>query len=111
MTSAVDVYPNAVLEAMARGVPVVALPCEGGLAELAARGGLLLPDREVGTAADAVGELLASPEARERLRARGYEVAAEHTVDAVLTRLEELYRGALAETSDGMPTGPSVLRA
>ena len=69
------VYPLALLEAMARGVPVVAMRARGGLAEIAEEGGLHLPDREISTAADALrappllfrGALPASP-ARPRAR-------------------------------------------
>ena len=91
LTSAAETYSKAALEAMARGVPVVAMPCDGGLADLAARGGQLLADRGVTTAADAVAELLASSKQRERLRERGYEVAAQHSLDAVSNQLSALY--------------------
>lgn len=91
MTSSVEVLSNAALEAMARGVPVVAMPCEGGLSDLVERGGLLLADREISTAADAVAQLIKSSEARERLRARGRAVMAEYDLESVITKLEELY--------------------
>lgn len=106
-TSEIDVYPNAVLEAMARGVPVVAMACKGGLADLAVSGGHLLPDRGVTTAADAVAQLLESREARERLRARGYAVAAEHTPEVVLSKLGELYGprcGSVTKTEQSRET-------
>ncbi len=53
ITREAAVYPLALLEAMARGVPVVAMRARGGLAEIAEEGGLHLPDREISTAADA----------------------------------------------------------
>lgn len=97
MTSAAEPFGLAALEAMARRVPVVAMPCPGGLGDLVSRGGLLLPDRTVETAAGAVGELLRSPRAREELRARGAATAAGHAPERVLPELERLY-GALTSS-------------
>jgi len=97
MTSPVEIYPVAALEAMARGVPVVAMACAGGLADLATRGGLLLPDRETTTVVEALARLLASREERDELRARGHEVALTHAPETVLAMLNELYRSAEAE--------------
>jgi glycosyltransferase involved in cell wall biosynthesis len=91
-TSAVDTFGIASLEAMARSVPVVAMPCPGGLAELVERGGVLVRDRNPQTAADAVESLLASPGEHLRVASRGYEVAAEHTVEAALEGHLKMYR-------------------
>ena len=78
MTSSSEPFGIAGLEAIARGVPLVAMPCPGGLPELAELGGTLLPDRAIGTAADAVALLLSSTDARGLSRARGDAVVAEH---------------------------------
>ena len=96
MTSAVEPFGITALESMARGVPVVAMPCPGGLADLVARGGLLLEDRDVVRAADAVAALLASPERRAELRARGEEKVAAHTVERIFPVLERVYQESLA---------------
>ncbi|MGZ8695942.1 MAG: glycosyltransferase [Gaiellaceae bacterium] len=94
MTSLTETFGLAPLEAMARGVPVVAMPCAGGLADLAARGGLLLPDRKVTTAAEAVARLLRSRDERKQLRARGYQVARRHSPESVLSKFDMLYAAA-----------------
>ena len=91
MTSESEPFGLAALEAMARGVPVVAMPCPGGLAELVREGGLLLGDRTAATAADAIEELLESAESRARLRLRGEALAERHSLERVLARLEDLY--------------------
>ncbi len=91
MSSSFEPFGIAGLEAMARGVPLVAMPCPGGLADLAELGGTLLPDRAVGTAADAVALLLGSAEARRRSRARGDAVVAEHDPRRVVEELERVY--------------------
>ncbi len=110
MTSPVEIYSVAALEAMARGVPVVALACNGGLADLAARGGLLLPDRKPSTAAAAVARLLGSDEEQDQLRARGHRVAAGHGVEAILSKLEELYSAVQTERPARPTTRDSPVR-
>lgn len=97
-TSEIEPFGLAALEAMARGVPVVAMPCPGGLAELVERGGLLLADREIGTATEALERLLASAAEQERLRSRGDATAAELSVARVIERLDELYDGLTGPT-------------
>jgi glycosyltransferase involved in cell wall biosynthesis len=93
MTSEAEPFGIAALEAMARGVPVVAMPCPGGLADIVGVGGVVLADRDVEAAADAVQRLLGSDEERADLQARGAALAREHSFDRIVARLEELYRG------------------
>jgi glycosyltransferase involved in cell wall biosynthesis len=90
-TTSIESFGLAVLEAMARAVPVVAMPCPGGLPELVDRGGILLPNREVTTAAAVVEELLGSPDLREELGQRGRAVAATYSLDTALKSLDRLY--------------------
>ena len=103
MTSAFEPFGIAALEAMARGVPVVAMPCPGGLGELAAGGGRLLPDRSVATAAGAVAQLLASPGERSLARARGRVVVGRHGPGPVLARLEAVYAAGGLTTPASRP--------
>jgi glycosyltransferase involved in cell wall biosynthesis len=91
-TSASEPYGIAAVEAMARRVPVVAMPCPGGLAELVGEAGLLLDDRRIETAAAAVRGLLANDGARSELRARGARLAERSTPDAVLRQLQTIYQ-------------------
>ena len=93
MTSESEPFGLAALEAMARGVPVVAMPCPGGLSELVREGGLLLADRSTTGAADAVERLLGSPESRARLRESGYALVEQHSPGAIIARLEQVYAG------------------
>ena len=91
MTSESEPFGLTATEAMARGVPVVAMPCPGGLAELVGAGGLLLPDRSPARAADAVQSLLESPGERARLRAAGRALADRHLPATAVRELERLY--------------------
>ena len=70
-TSASEPYGIAAVEAMARRVPVVAMPCPGGLAELVGEAGLLLDDRRIETATAAIRGLLSNDDARDRAARAG----------------------------------------
>jgi glycosyltransferase involved in cell wall biosynthesis len=96
VTSEVETFGIAALEAMARGVPVVAMPSSGGLSALADRGGLLLRSREVGEAATAVADLLASPERRADLRRRGMDMARDHRLEHTIDALDNMYDELIA---------------
>ena len=93
VTSEVETFGIAALEAMARGVPVVAMPSAGGLPALAERGGLLLDSRGPAEAAAAVESLLASPERRAELRERGAGVAEGHQLAHTIGALDNMYAG------------------
>jgi glycosyltransferase involved in cell wall biosynthesis len=104
-TSEAEAFATAVVEAMARGVPVVAMAHRGGSVDHVRAAGRLLPDRDVETAADAVAELLRSSDAREDLRHRGYALAAKHAPDIVFAKLEELYAEVERSDREALPAG------
>jgi glycosyltransferase involved in cell wall biosynthesis len=89
-TSSIETFGIAPVEAMARGVPVVAMPTGGALDELVAAGGLVLPDREISTAADAVESLLGSEAARTELTRRGVQLGPRYAFPRLLEQLDEL---------------------
>jgi len=93
LTSELEVAGTATLEAMARGIPVVAMPSRGGVDASVRAAGILLADRSVSGAADAVARLLASATERRALQARGLTYAQSHAPAVVLPRLERLYAG------------------
>lgn len=71
--------PNALLEAMASGTPVVATAV-GGVPEIVRSGdnGLLVPANDVNAMAGGIAELLSSPELRQSLGRSGGDWAALH---------------------------------
>ena len=105
-TSSVETFGLAALEAMARGVPVVAMPCPGGLNDLVERGGVLVEDRDPETAAAAVEVLLASAAERIRIGSLGYDVAATYTADASVAKHLNMYRTVLSASGVEQPPIP-----
>jgi len=86
-------FSNAILEAMAAGLPVVA--CDvGGNPEAVVDGetGRLVPSRNVAAFASAVAELLADPEKREAMGKAGRLRATERfSLDRMVGEMESLY--------------------
>lgn len=89
--------PNALKEAMAMGLPVVATR-HGGNAELVDHGvsGLLVPERDAVALSAAVGELIAAPERWAAMGLAGRrKVESEFDVQRLTLGLEDIYRRAI----------------
>jgi glycosyltransferase involved in cell wall biosynthesis len=107
--------PNAVLEAMGLGRPVVA-SAVGGIPELVENetSGLLVPSGDPEALARALGRLLESEELRQRFGQAGRErVLACFSYDRAVEATTALYRalsprGATASTAAAISTGPIV---
>lgn len=90
--------PNAIKEAFASGLPVVATR-HGGIPELVEDGvsGLLVPERDAVALARAVEDLLSAPERRRAMGAAGRaRVEKDFELGALNDRLEGLYRALVA---------------
>jgi len=96
------------LEAMAMGLPVVALAAMGTRDVLLPASGALTPDDDVDAFAAAMLELLANPQRRRELGARGRAWAESWSDDAMADRLARLYAHALQVGVAAAPTGRSV---
>ncbi len=103
-TTAIDNTPVSVLEAMAAGLPVVAVDV-GGISDLldGGRAGVLVPDRGPDVLATAIADLLSDASLRHRLVKAGREVAAKFAPSAVVAG----WRAMLE--SVGVPTAPAPL--
>jgi len=89
----VDGLPNAVLEIMASGTPLVATPV-GGIGSVAADGrtARLVPERNARALADAIGELLRQPAVRGEIGRRARETASrEHGWARVAEQFDAVY--------------------
>lgn len=91
-------YGLAAAEALALGVPVVAMLDGGGATEIAGRpgAGRVVPADDAGALERAIDELAASPHARRHAAAEGTRLKAELEAGAVARRFDEVYRRALA---------------
>jgi glycosyltransferase involved in cell wall biosynthesis len=88
-----EAFPNALIEAMATGLPVVATDV-GGIPEVVRSGvnGQLVPPDDIGALADAVLALMDDPAAAAALgRAARAEVERHYTIDRMVERFEQLY--------------------
>ena len=91
--------PNAVLEAQACGLPVVATRV-GGVPEVVVDDvtGLLVPPGDPNTLAEAIATLLHNPDLRRGMGQAGREWVTEHfTVGRMVERTEQLYTQLLEE--------------
>lgn len=94
LVSHVEGIPGVVLEACARGVPVVATNV-GGLAEIIENGqtGLLVPKDDMTALACEALRLLHNDDTRRRLGRAAHEfVSRHHSLEASVTECEEIYR-------------------
>ncbi|MHB1047638.1 MAG: glycosyltransferase [Thermoanaerobaculia bacterium] len=91
-------FSNAILEAMAAGLPVVATDV-GGNREAVRDGvtGCLVPPADAGRLALAVAELLEDPEARRLMGAAGREAAGRYSVERMVAAYEKIYTEHLDE--------------
>src|SRR5262245_7244264 len=93
-----EAFPNAVLEAMAAGLPIVASGV-GGILELidTGRTGLLVPPGEPQPLADALCRLIANPALAARLgEAARDEARAHYSFDRMVASFDSLYIAELA---------------
>ncbi len=104
--------PNAVLEAMAAGKPVVATRV-GGIPEAVVHGetGLLVPPRDSAALAEAILWLLQHPAEAARFGAAGRRRVGEHfQLSTMVRQYEAVYERLVAEKGRVRPAGSGVER-
>lgn len=89
-------FGQVILEGMAASVPVIAAK-SGGPAELISHdvNGMLYAMGDQAALSQAMRELAADADRRERFMERGRELVALHHPDAIAARMDEVYRGVL----------------
>jgi glycosyltransferase involved in cell wall biosynthesis len=114
LSSVIEGMPNALLEAMALGRPVVTTSA-GGSAEVVLDGdcGFVVPPNDARALADAVERVLRDPALARRLAERGERRVRDHfSLEAMLRSFDELYRSELerAGIQIGAPIADGVVR-
>lgn len=103
---------NVILEGMAAGVPVVATRV-GGNSEIVEDGvsGLLVPARDAGALAEAIGSLIADPGRRESMGRAGQKRAIERfSLEGTVAETEKLYERLLRHADERRPQPAATVR-
>lgn len=98
-------FPNALLEAMACGLPCIASDCDSGPAEIIRDGldGLLVPPDNVEALANTLRQLVADPGRRTALGGRAVDVATRFSRESFFARWDAVLRSpdGIDEGGDG----------
>lgn len=98
-----EASPMVILEAMATGLPVVAVSV-GGIPDVIEdrRNGFLLPDADPEALSRRISQLLASPETRLEVGGRAEQtVREEYTVERTIRRYENIYDAVMERALNG----------
>jgi glycosyltransferase involved in cell wall biosynthesis len=94
LSSRFEGFPNALIEAMSLGLPVIATACPSGPEDIVRDGvdGLLVPTEDAAALERAIGDLARSPARRRTLASRATEVVDRYGLERVLTLWDGVFR-------------------
>lgn len=103
LTSHYEGFPVSLLEAMAAGLPCVAVNCESGPAEIIdhQQNGWLVPQDDPHTLELAMQQLMQSPELRRRLGSKARQVVDDFGWDAMVAAHERVLEDAVSRRRGG----------
>lgn len=95
LSSRYEGFPNALLEAMAAGVPVIAVDCPSGPREILGDGrfGLLVPPEDPLVLARAMVSVATDAELRRRLANAAPQAIVPYQIDGIISQWEDLLLG------------------
>lgn len=93
MTSRFEGFPNALIEALAYGVPAVSFDCDTGPRDIIRHevDGLLVPDQDSTALQKALQKLMLDDDLRARYAARAVEVRERFSIEKISSMWETLY--------------------
>jgi glycosyltransferase involved in cell wall biosynthesis len=99
MTSRYEGYPNALLEALASGVPAVACDVLTGPRELIQHGvnGLLVPDHSPEALTAALRQIMTEDTLRRRMATQAHSTLHSHAINTIVARWEAVFAQAITQ--------------